>query len=133
MINLATQKPENIKKLFNLLRHSSLLNAVERIFGLDKRRFKIMNTLPKYSLRTQINLIFALTSLHNFIKDHPLQDIDYFEVENNDSIIPSSGSDNLPLGSFLVTSTRMKKIRDTIADAMWVDFTSYYIQRGLII
>ena len=39
--NLAAQKPENAKELFNL-RHSSLRNAVERIFGVDKRRFKIM-------------------------------------------------------------------------------------------
>ena len=129
--NLAAQKPENAKELFNL-RHSSLRNAVERIFGVDKRRFKIMNTPPEYSLKTQINLIFALTGLHNFIKDHPSQDIDYFEVENEDPIVQSGGSDNLLLGNSLVTSTRMNRKRDAIADAMWVDYTSYLTRRGLV-
>lgn len=45
---------------------------VEQIFGVDKWHFKIINTPSEYSLKTQINLIFALTGLYNFIKDHPL-------------------------------------------------------------
>ena len=105
---------------------------MERIFGVDKRRFKIMNTPPEYSLKTQINLIFALTGLHNFIKDHSSEDTDYFETENEDAIIQSGGSDNLSLGNSLVTSTRMNKKRDAIADAMWVDYTSYLTRRGLV-
>lgn len=50
-------------------------------------------------------MIFALTSLHNFIKNHPLQDIDYFEVKNEDPIVQSGESDNLVLDNSLVTST----------------------------
>lgn len=92
-----------------------------------------MNTPPEYSLKTQINLIFALTGLHNFIKDHPSQDIDYFEVENEDPIVQSGGSDNLLLDNFLVTFTRRNRKRDAIADAMWVDYTSYLTRRGLVI
>lgn len=46
-----------------------------------------MITPPEYSLKTHINLIFALTSLYNFIKDHLSQNIDYFEVKNEDFII----------------------------------------------
>lgn len=92
-----------------------------------------MKTPPEYSLNIQINLIFILTSLHNFIKDHPLQDIDYFEVENKDPIIQSGVSDNLPLGNSLVTSTRMNRKIDAIADTMWVDYTLYLTRRGLVI
>ncbi len=105
---------------------------MEQIFGVDKQRFKIMNTPPEYSIKTKINLIFALTSLHSFIKDHPSQDIDYFEAENEDSIVQSGRSDNLPLGNSLVTSTRMNRKRDDIADAIWVDYTSYPTQRGFV-
>ena len=79
---------------------------------MDKRRFKIINTPPEYSLKTQINLIFALTGLHNFIKDHPSQRyFNYFEAENNDSIISYhlTSMINLPLGNSLVISTRKKK------------------------
>lgn len=45
-----------------------------------------MNSLSEYSLKTQINLIFVLTGLYNFIKDHPLEDTDFFEAESEDTI-----------------------------------------------
>ncbi len=47
--SLARQKPENAKELFNL-RHSRLGNVVERIFGVDKKRFKILSSAPEYNL-----------------------------------------------------------------------------------
>lgn len=74
--NLAGQKPENAKELFNL-RHSRLRNAVGRIFGVDKKRFKILRSAPEYDFQTQIRLVFALTALHNFIRDKPSEEIDY--------------------------------------------------------
>lgn len=102
--NLAAQKPKNAKKIFNLC-YLSLWNIVELIFEINKRCFKIINTPSKYSLKTQINLIFILTSLYNFIKDHLLQNIDYFKVENNNPIIQSGKSDNLLLDNSLVIFT----------------------------
>lgn len=63
-----------------------------------------MNILFEYSLKTEINLTFVLTDLYYFIKDYPLQVVNYFEVENtNDSIILFGGSDNLLLDNFLIT------------------------------
>lgn len=91
-----------------------------------------MNTLSKYSLKTQINLIFALTSLHNFIKNYLLEDTNYFEAENKDAIIQSSRSNNLFLGNSLVTSICMNKKRDVITDTIQVDYTLYFIQRGFV-
>ncbi len=98
---------------------------MEQIFGVDKWRFKIMSTPSEYSLKTQINLIFALTGLHNFIKDHLLKDTDYFEAENDHAIIQFGGSNNLPLGNSLVISIRINKKRDVIADDIWIVYTSY--------
>lgn len=43
-----------------------LRNAVERVFGVLKRRFKILKTAPEYNFETQIDLILALTGL--FVK-----------------------------------------------------------------
>lgn len=63
---------------------------VERVFGMDKWYFKRINTPFEYSLKTQINLIFTLNGLHNSIKDHPSQDIHYFEVKCNDVVTWSS-------------------------------------------
>lgn len=54
----AAQKPRTKEELFNL-RHSSLRNAVDRIFG------QIFNSPPEYTLKIQVQLISAL---HNFIR-----------------------------------------------------------------
>jgi hypothetical protein len=42
--------------------------VVERVFGVFKARFKIFHiTHDSYSIRTQKQLVYALTILHNFI------------------------------------------------------------------
>jgi DDE superfamily endonuclease len=41
-VKQSNQKPENAKELFNL-RHSSLRNVVERIFGVLKRQWQILS------------------------------------------------------------------------------------------
>ncbi|XP_022882376.1 uncharacterized protein LOC111399350 [Olea europaea var. sylvestris] len=46
--------PENIKDLFNL-RHVSLRNVVERIFGIFKSRFTIFKTAPPFLYRTFVH------------------------------------------------------------------------------
>ena len=44
---LASLKSANAKELFNL-RHASLRNIIERIFGVVKRRFQIFDKTPEY-------------------------------------------------------------------------------------
>jgi DDE superfamily endonuclease len=63
----ASQKPNTKEELFNL-RYSSLCNVIERIFGVLKRRFKCLATPPEYAFDIQVNLVFALTALYNFIR-----------------------------------------------------------------
>ena len=58
--------PENFKELFNL-RHSSLRNAIERIFGVLKKRFKILRQQGEYLYEIQVRLVKALCCLHNII------------------------------------------------------------------
>jgi hypothetical protein len=55
--------------LFNL-RHASLRNAIERIFGVLKRRFRILLIAPEYNLETQARIPAALCAIHNFIQEH---------------------------------------------------------------
>jgi hypothetical protein len=47
----ARLKPQNAQELFNL-RHVSLYNVIERIFGVLKRKFKILSTTAEYSINT---------------------------------------------------------------------------------
>jgi hypothetical protein len=68
-VQQADQKPENAKELFNL-RHSSLRNVIERIFGVLKRQWQILGGKGcEYSIDTQVDLFCALIGLYNFGKD----------------------------------------------------------------
>lgn len=58
--------PANKEELFNL-RHSSLQNIIKRIFGIYKQRFQCFNLAPEFPLLVQIQMVFALTAIHNWI------------------------------------------------------------------
>ncbi|KAL0334035.1 UNVERIFIED_CONTAM: hypothetical protein Sangu_1559700 [Sesamum angustifolium] len=78
--------PTNFKELFNL-RHSSARNAIERTFGLLKKRWAILRTASFYNVKTQIRIINACCILHNFIRGEmpidPLLDEVDRELESN--------------------------------------------------
>lgn len=59
-------RPTDEKELFNL-RYSLLRNIVERVFGVLKNRFYILEKRIKYSIYIQIQLVYALIALYNFI------------------------------------------------------------------
>lgn len=59
-------RPTDEKELFNL-RYSLLRNVVERVFGVLKNRFYILEKRIKYSIYIQIQLVYALIALYNFI------------------------------------------------------------------
>ena len=60
---------ETAKELFNL-RYASLRNAIERIFRVVKRKFKILTTIREYSLDVQRDIVTAITGLYNFIRTY---------------------------------------------------------------
>ena len=65
--DLQGRNPENMKELFNL-RHSSLRTVVERAFGVLKWRFVILRAGRKgFSIRTQVNVVYACVALHNWL------------------------------------------------------------------
>jgi hypothetical protein len=44
-----------------------LRNVIERIFGVAKRKFKILGVTAEYSIQTQIHIVLAVLGLANFI------------------------------------------------------------------
>lgn len=64
---IASQRPKNKEELFNL-RHAQLRNAIERIFGVLKKRFRIFDTPPQYDYDMQVELVLVACALHNFIR-----------------------------------------------------------------
>jgi hypothetical protein len=58
--------PTTPQELFNL-RHASAQNIVERIFGILKNRFAILQHNPSLTPKVQAHLPAALAALHNLI------------------------------------------------------------------
>jgi hypothetical protein len=120
----ADRKPENTKELFNL-RHSSLRNVIEHIFGVLKRQWQILGGKGcEYSIGTQIDLFCTLIGLYNFGKQ---LGEDLFE---EDEAIDIQGSREEEDEQVAGTGNHwMNKKCDIIADTMWKDY-QVYIQKS---
>jgi hypothetical protein len=113
---LADKKPENSKELFNL-RHSSLRNVIERIFGVLKRQWQILGGKGcEYSMDTQ-------RDLYNFCKEH--NEADTFEGEDNDSVELDQPEQNIVPSRSGPGNKWMERKRDEIAERMWNDYQIY--------
>lgn len=121
---LASLKPANAKELFNL-RHASLRNDIEWIFGVVKRRFRIFDKAPEYSQTTQVDIVYAVLGLHNFIKIHPGNEEDIYYVPME---IPDDAEIDKGGGTQKSDSSQMNAMRDSVADQMWEGNQVYLAQ-----
>ena len=123
-------RPQNAKELFNL-RHSSLRNAIERIFGVLKKRFPILKKQLEYDYDIQVQLVNALCCLHNFIRREVNGEEDIFEMLEDEELEAESDQSEdfgyAPARHRDVTDRekRMAKtMRDRIAQDMWNQYIS---------
>lgn len=75
-----------------------------------------------------MQLVFALNALHNFIRDYPPEDVDYFEEEESRAEY-ATGEDLGMGGNILTTSAQMNQKRDRIANEMWADYVDILSHR----
>jgi hypothetical protein len=127
----ADRRPHNKEELFNL-RHASARNVVERIFGVLKKRFRILKDPPGYDMKVQIHITPALCALHNFIRRHDPEEISTIETfpDEEDHNVNAFGT----LGEVELSATVRKAVntrRDLIAKQMWMDYISELAERGL--
>lgn len=124
-VRQVSQKPENAKELFNL-RHSSLRNVIERIFGVLKRQWKILGGKGcEYSIDTQTDLFYALTGLYNFGKQNKEDLFEEGGISQQDEGINTEEESGAIIGP---SSTWMNQKRDAIAAQMWIDYQSYLLR-----
>ena len=114
--------PENAKELFNL-RHASLRNAIDRAFGVLKKRFPIIanTTEPTYCVDTQNEIILLCCILHNYLMG----------VDPNESHIAEVDEEILHFHRGHVAPTPREDdedarqgdiLRDFIASVMWQNY-----------
>jgi hypothetical protein len=112
--------------------------VIERIFGVLKRRFRILIIPPEYDMDVQARLPAALAALHNFIRGADPSEInefvDEFDEETPDSQPggqPSTGelADGLPRAA---EKRRADARQRAIANAMWEDYQRELRRRGMV-
>lgn len=127
---LMIYRPRTKEELFNL-RHASARNAIERIFGVVKNRFRILRTAPEYSMALQARIPVALAALYNFIRIREQEQEG--EVNDEDELHPIGGwvgdgddeaERNEGFGEF-------NERREQIAVAMWAQYLEEHVRRGI--
>jgi hypothetical protein len=126
----ANFRPRNSKELFNL-RHSSLRNAIERIFGVLKKRFKVLTQQLEDPFEIQVQLVKAVCCWHNIIRvtggDDLFDELWKEEVAARVHALNQNGGqsgDAVTHKALTATETnRTKKMRNDIANRMWLQFS----------
>jgi len=140
---LTYPSPQNEKELFNL-RHASLRNIIERIFGAMKRRWRILQLPPEYAMDIQARLPMALCALHNFIHHCDASgpdtiDQDFLDGDLPDPIFTDDDMGDDARGELTdgpadaAERRRADNCCDEIAAAMWADYVEERTCRGLAI
>ncbi|CAH8270096.1 unnamed protein product [Arabidopsis lyrata] len=121
--------PSNQNELFNL-RHASLRNVIDRIFGIFKSRFLIFKSAPPFPLKVQAELVLACAGLHNFLRRECRSDeflpekYSDNDEENNESHEENNYEENGDTGPLQSQQREYaNNWRDTIAASMWAEAT----------
>ncbi|GAV78976.1 LOW QUALITY PROTEIN: DDE_4 domain-containing protein, partial [Cephalotus follicularis] len=118
----SSHEPEGPQELFNLL-HASLRNAIERAFGVVKKRFPIIasTTLPNFLVETQTEIILACCIIHNYLMsvdpdENLIIEVDReLESQTPEPVINTSQDDD-------EDAARASRLRDSLAITMWNDY-----------
>ncbi|XP_058093877.1 uncharacterized protein LOC131239943 [Magnolia sinica] len=124
--------PRNEREIFNY-RHSSLQNSIERAFSVLKKRFQILTAATSYPIDSQVKLVLAMCTLHNYI--HTVaggEDWLYVEYDSENQYPPAEEEDKEEEDElseteaweepYAVRRAPADVLRDKIARDMWVDY-----------
>ena len=112
------------KERFNYL-HSSLCSVIQRVFGVWKKKWKILKNMPLFHIRTQGHIIVVTMILHNFIRTHENNDVDHSRsIEGTSGRCERGYYDVVAHMISILDDFEMKKVHDNIT-------TSIYMMRPL--
>ncbi|XP_037462010.1 uncharacterized protein LOC119333088 [Triticum dicoccoides] len=80
--------PNTPKEKFNKI-HSSKRNCIERTFGVWKMKWQILLKMPNYSFQTQMKIVAATMTLHNYVRLHDKDDIHFVRCERDQDYVPT--------------------------------------------
>ncbi|KAL5179486.1 hypothetical protein HKD37_01G000783 [Glycine soja] len=125
--------PQSYKESFNIC-HESARNAIERSFGILKKRWSILRTLSFFDIKTQISIINACFALHNFIRGEQqadqlleVQDFEFLSIVDEELVhqsregVENNVTDDITTIQAIENWTRL---RDTLAMNMFANYQS---------
>ena len=122
-------RPQNYKELYNL-RHSQAHNIVERIFGVAKKHFAMLQESNEYPILTQAKIVSACGVTHNFIYTFYPDDIPEPVEPEHEGTSPALYTWDLGAGSIGPHETpRASNQNEDIAKAMWLSYQEFQ-ERG---
>lgn len=98
-------------------RHAQLRNAVEKAFGILKRRFKVLRQATPFPYKVQCRIAVACCIIHNFIKRHQENDM-YFNMPVDPSVQDEEDEECTPLVG-IDDSRRGETLRNMITEQLW--------------
>ncbi|KNZ56756.1 uncharacterized protein VP01_2326g3, partial [Puccinia sorghi] len=113
-------------ELFNL-RHSTLQNVIEQVFGFLKERFKIILTASNYKLEQQYNCMISCACIHNsniLWNGHSDQTFKQSEANLGNQPVQQKNDDVYPFQQ-LKNSRECKECdnwQDQIAEYLWKQY-----------
>ena len=137
--------PQNPRELFNL-RHAALRNIIERIFGVMKHRWRLLQFPAEYNMDIQACIPTALCALHNFMRRYDPDEIfnpDFLDGYENEEGVNADGDMEEDINEMLagpladrpVNAAERRQaefLREQIAQEMWTDYQHTLRQRGLL-
>ncbi|KAJ6782797.1 hypothetical protein PWT90_10388 [Aphanocladium album] len=122
--------PQNAYELFNL-RHSSLRIIVEQVFGLLKRKFRILRSaVPEYSEDVQRALVYATAGLWNFIKMIEKEEIELDEDKETRQEREDLLKEIRDFTNTNVNATNSRALRLKIAESEWQEYSALRLARA---
>ena len=95
------------KEIFNQY-HTRLRNVIERAFSVVKACFPILKRMAPYSFTTQIKIIMACFSIHNFLRQILVGDRLFSEYDNEVELESDNANQNQnsTISSFFAASNQ---------------------------
>ena len=116
------------------MRHSSLRNVAERVYGVAKKRFPLLSGMTSYPFPTQVSLVMTCMFLHNFVRKNQIHN-DAFDHLDDDEMYGENDDGNVHEYDEYVDDPASHNDavdwRNDIAQRMWDDYQEVLVARNI--
>jgi len=82
------------EEIFNCV-HSLLRCVIERTFEVWKKRWRIVQNMPVFPCKTQVQIVVASMTLHKYIRRKSIKDVAFNEFDHHPDFVPTDTLTNV--------------------------------------